>query len=305
MKFEDVAARWLTEYKRTVAETTYYKAQEALRVHLLPYYGGREIDQIARNEIIAYVDYKAENGSAHYHNGIARRSVKMHITVLRKIFDYAIGAGLVAETPVKEIPLRGVPERSREINVFTADEVSRLIGAARPKWFADVILLAYRTGMRRGEIYGLKWDDVSFEERTLRVRRSVAALVHGQRIVKETKTRSSNRVIALDAATVDMLMRRRAACGGCEWVIYNQYFAPPSPWYTSKFMRAACLAIGIPPRGLHTLRHTHATMLLRAGVYVKIVQERLGHSDITTTLQIYAHAIPSMQADAVKVMDRL
>ena len=307
MLFRDAAAEWFEEYKQDRELRTVCIADELLRVHILPSWGEMDMRNITHDAIQAFAVSLSQHGpSAVYPQGLTRPSIKRDISILRRIFDREIHQGNVVSNPATGISLKGLPIRSREVMIFTPDEVTLLIRSARPRWFADLLILAYRTGMRRGELYGLRWEDVDLNLERLYVRRSISCPYAGMRIEKEPKTPSSRRTILLDGTTVSMLAQRKADWGqSSPWVIVNAHGQAPSPWDTTRLMNKACIAAGLQPRGIHTLRHTHASILLSKGVYIKTVQQRLGHASISTTLQTYAHALVEMQKEAVGIFDSL
>jgi integrase len=169
-----------------------------------------------------------------------------------------------------------------------------------------MVTIAYRTGMRRGEVLGLQWRDIDLASTApmLSVARQLLAIQDGQPVVGPPKTETSRRRIMLDAGTAGLLHSLHATQSG-DWVIQCKHECPPSPNWITKVMHNACLRAEIPHRSFHSLRHTHATLLLAAGVNPKVVQERLGHAHIEMTLGIYGHVLPSMQAAAVAALDRL
>lgn len=151
--------------------------------------------------------------------------------------------------------------------------------------------------MRRGEIFGLQWRDVNWTAETIMVQRAVTATHSGEREVTPPKTYTSCRCIPIDRHCIDLL-RMLQATARSEWVIVDQYGRPISPWYTVRYMHAACDALGIPHRGLHALRHTHATTCLAAAP-AKVVQDRLGHAWLSQTITTYNHAIHVPQDNIV------
>jgi len=300
MFYKDLLAEWWRGYRITLAPITQHKKEEEMRVHILPALGGKDVAQITSGDLQDFIALLF--GKDYRGGGLSPSMAQNLFKIIRPTLSYAAKHGYIPSSPMDDVRLP--PISYREVRVFTAAEVKLLIAAARPAWLADMILLAYRTGMRRGEVYGLKWADLDFDGATLMVRRMVGAYEPRQRYVHPPKTRKSARVIALDMATVEMLRRRQQAAAG-EWVFPAPDGGPRSPWYMTKYMAGACKAAGIPHRSFHILRHTHATLLLAAGVNPRIVQERLGHSNLSMTLGTYYHYLPSMQAAAVEVLDRL
>jgi integrase len=168
--------------------------------------------------------------------------------------------------------------------------------------------------MRRGELVGLRWTDVDLEAGRLTVRRAVVT-VRYEMIESEPKTEKSRRPIALDPQTVKILrewrvrqLEERLLCGG-GWIDTDDVFTRPDgsglhPDRVSKLFDAAVNNAGVPRLRLHDVRHTWATMALRAGVHPKIVSERLGHSSIQITLDIYSHITEEQDREAaIRVAD--
>jgi integrase len=182
------------------------------------------------------------------------------------------------------------------------------------------ILLALATGLRKGEVFGLKWSDLDGE--SLHVSRTLSQTAQGVEL-KTPKTKKSNRTIALPQFSVDLLRRHRAEQSKTKLAMGSGYrdkgliFARPdgSPWKTTsfdgmfaRFVRNAELWKLRPELKrfrFHDLRHTQATQLLKAGENIKVVSERLGHASITITLDTYAHVLPNMQAEAAGKCDAL
>jgi integrase len=177
---------------------------------------------------------------------------------------------------------------------------------------AAAIFLAFATGVRRGELLGLRWRDVDLERARLSVVQAVEqvrGVVKKGVALKEPKTSHGRRTIALSPAAVAELRRHRAEQAkerlklGLGKVEGNLVFTTAlgeviAPNAFSKAFAAIVARVGIPRCRVHALRHTHITELLRAGVHPKIASERAGHSSVAMTLDTYSHAVPSMQEDA-------
>ena len=186
----------------------------------------------------------------------------------------------------------------------------RLLGESR---LYMPTMLAVTTGLRRGEILGLRWDNVDLVAGTLTVVQSLEQTKDGLRL-KTPKTHRSRRSIALLAMTTTELRLHRAKQAEERLALGPAYeeagFVCPrpggAPWTPDVFSTAFAAFVrrsGLSQFRFHDLRHTHASHLLRAGVHPKIVSERLGHSSVGITLDTYSHVLPGMQQDAVKLID--
>jgi integrase len=171
-----------------------------------------------------------------------------------------------------------------------------------------LLRLAATTGMRRGEVLGLRWRDVDLQRGVLQVVqqrvRGADALTYGP-----PKTSRGRRRIDLDPATVSALREHRRRqledrlAFGPGYIDADLVFAradgsPLDPDVVSRSFERLARRVGLTPIRFHDLRHTHATLALAAGIHPKVVQERLGHSSVSITLDLYSHAVPAMQADA-------
>ncbi len=200
-----------------------------------------------------------------------------------------------------------------EIEILMDDELHTVLKTARSTRSYPPILLAATTGMRRGEVLGLRWRDVNLDTAELTVNNTLEETKAGLRL-KEPKSKRSRRNITLPALMVDALRAHKVAQAqerfmlGLGWDDDGYVFAtleggPMRPRNLSKEFTRIVERAGARRVSFHSLRHTHANQLLRDGVHVKVVSERLGHSTISITLDIYAHTIPNMQADAAARID--
>jgi integrase len=193
------------------------------------------------------------------------------------------------------------------------DETASLLNLLGESRLYLPVLLGVTTGLRRGEILGLRWSDIDLATCTIAVVQSLEQTKEGLRF-KAPKTHRSRRSIVLGAMTVEALRSHRAkqaeerlALGpGYE----DQDLVCPrpggTPWAPDVFSTTFAAFVrrsGMKPFRFHDLRHTHATHLLKAGVHPKIVSERLGHSAVGITLDTYSHVLPSMQQDAMRLID--
>ena len=249
------------------------------------------------------------------------------ISAARRYFaqciDDAIKEGILMKNPVRMA--KGPRLQRKEIAVLSKDEVVELIETAghidHP--FMSVMMpvlieLTAHTGLRQGEVFGLKWDDVDFVNGGIYIRRSLAHVVGKGAVFQEPKTKCSRRRVLLLSGDVERLkeyrkwQRKYADELGDEFDWQNLLFTSPfgKPISPTNFSRRYFKPLLAKCRidksfTFHGLRHTHATLLLQQGVNPKIVQERLGHSSIKVTMDTYSHVLPDMQQQAVDALNDL
>lgn len=198
----------------------------------------------------------------------------------------------------------------RTIRPLTAEQVQQLLKAAEKDRFHALYVLAVGSGLRLGEIFGLQWQHVDLKAQALTVCQSLQEL-NGQLELAEPKTAKSRRRIDLPKTVVDALWKHKKRMlaegfAAVPWVFCNGHSGPlrRSHFHRQNF-KPLLKRAQLPSIRFHDLRHTSATLLLSAGVHPKVVQERLGHSQISVTLDIYSHVLPTMQIEAAGKMDQL
>jgi integrase len=203
-----------------------------------------------------------------------------------------------------------------EIKAIGVEEARCLLDAALTEGsaYGDCVVLALHTGLRLGELLGLRWEDVDLERGLLTVRRTLQHLPGREQEFREPKTARSGRTIPLGSAAVSVLERlrrrqreERLASGPAyqnRGMVLSTVLGTPLDDRNVRraFYRIARNA-GVEPMRFHDLRHTHATLLLARGVHPKVVSERLGHATIGITLDTYSHVLPNLQEEAIKDFD--
>lgn len=301
MLFADVTEEWWIGNSMNLRDVSAIIKRRMVDKHILQWFGQRDIENIDDVFINQFIINERSTGNRLTKGGLCHNTIVKEMSVLREIFKYAEIKGYVKNNPMNLI--KGMKKESvKEYKTFTFEEVQKLIKNARPKWLGDLILLAYHTGMRKCECYGLQWKDIDFNEKLLMVVRSVTATQPNERLINEPKTRTSKRIILLDEKTVTMLKRRYDNRSSDTWVFANQYGELISPWYNVKYFRDTCLKSEIPIRRFYDLRHTHITELVTAGIPLPVIQKRAGHSDIKMTMH-YTHIQPDMQKCAVELLN--
>jgi|LFRM01.2.fsa_nt_gb integrase len=228
-------------------------------------------------------------------DGVGKRTIELTHATLYSAFEQAIKLQVLKTNPAHgtEVPR---PEK-KETVVLSPDKIWVLLQAAETSPVRDLVHLALATGMRKTELLALKWDDINLDKGIIYVQRNLIR-VKEKTILKEPKTKSSQRPILLDPITLSRLRNMRGNSKS-EFVFTRADGENPMCPYTvtHQFARIA-KAAGMPGLRFHDLRHAHATVLLGQGINPKIVQERLGHASIRTTMDIYSHVIPTMQKEA-------
>jgi len=243
---------------------------------------------------------------------LAPKTVKGCHIVLHRALSDAERLGLVPRNVAHAARSPAVDRK--EAATWSAEELAAFLQSVEDdRLYAAYVVLA-TTGMRRGELFGLRWSDLDLDCGRLSIAQSLLN-IDSTLVIEPTKTNRSRRSVALDPGTVDVLRahrRRQAeerlAFGAQRNGSYNLVFCKPDgtlehPDMFSRRFKKQVKAAGLPElRGVHNLRHTWATLALKAGIHPKIVSDRLGHATIAVTIDTYSHVTPSMDADAADLV---
>ncbi len=250
----------------------------------------------------------AEPGVGRHGKGLSPHSIKHTYTFVNLVLEDAVRLRVLKENPNK--PIARPKFERRDAEHWTPAEAAEFLArtTADELWPAWVLLLT--TGMRRGEILGLRWNDIDIERGVARVRRNVVSagyVVHE----KEPKTATGRRSVALDSFTLGGLkdhrvrVEQRAEFVGRrvahdEPVFLSAIGEPIHPMSFSRLFRDGAVRAGVRPISVKDGRHTSATLALVANTHPKVVSERLGHSDVQITMDVYSHVIEGLQRDAAE-----
>lgn len=307
--------RWLRDYAaNNVSLSTLERYRGIIETHLVPALGGLRLRDLRPAHIqAAYGRALAAGGRADGGaGGLRPRTVLKHHRLLHEALGHAVRWQLIARNPVEAVtPPR--PERS-EMRVLDTDDTRRLLEEAATTPYHALIYVAVATGARTGELLALRWQDVELDRATIHITRSARRFPRRGVVYTDTKSHRSRRPVALSPDTVATLQRHRRAQAEERLALGPAYsdeglvFAGPTgkPLDDRNLRRAFDRMVaraGLPRLRLHDLRHTAATLMLRAGVHPKVVSERLGHATVSLTLDTYSHVLPDLQRDAAEVMD--
>jgi integrase len=298
---------WLVHVKGRVRQKTWMGYEGQIRNYAKPHLGEVRISDLEALDIQGL--YSELLGRTPALSG--GTVLNLH-SVLTQAFGQAVRWGYLSVSPVSGTQ----PPRARRKEPLIIDEkaTATILEAAKGTRLEAPVAIAIATGMRRGEILGLRWSDMDDDWTLLRVRRSLQT-ADGLRF-EDPKTRRSRRTVALPEFLRTYLQRqqedqlRRRNKLGKRWkendlVIDKGDGSPLNPDTMSSSWWYFCRAHGLPKIRFHDLRHAHATLMLLQGVHPKIVSERLGHASIGITLDTYSHVLPTMQEDAVRAFDAL
>ncbi|MEM7339786.1 MAG: tyrosine-type recombinase/integrase [Actinomycetota bacterium] len=300
---------WLETQRQHLKATTwesYRVAVDRIDQHL----GHRPVRDLTPLEIEAFYAQLSESG-ARSGKPLAPKSVRNTHVVLRKALADAERLGMVARNAASAA--RPPTSRPPEQRTWDSDQIAQFFQNVAEDRLRASYILAATTGMRRGEVLGLRWADVDLDARQLAIRQTLTT-VNYQPVIAAPKSKRSVRVIYLDDHSVDVLRshRRRQVeerqalpgtwDGSHDLVFRDEVGEPINPdWFSREFTRRV-KASGLPSIRFHDLRHSYATLALKAGVHPKIVSERLGHATVGITLDLYSHVTPAIARDAADVV---
>lgn len=306
-KFKEFTLDYIVNtYQYRVKKTSYETAYNVILTHIIPWFGDVDLNDIDQFLVHEFYQEKMKEG---YSSSYIQRMHEMVRLILRVAYKW--------EILHKDIASLLEPPRlkKKEMKVWTVDQVNTFLKFTKniTRYYPVFFLAAY-TGMRKGEILGLTWDDINFEEKTISVNKTLA-YAGKEYILQSPKTRNSYRTIYIDDDIIRVLKRQkikqnleRLKNGGV-YKEHNMVFAQETgecvfPQAVNILFTRFIKQSGLPKIRFHDLRHTHATILLQMGVNPKIVAERLGHSSVQITLDTYSHVLPSMKKDLTEQFSR-
>ncbi len=300
---------WLEGHRLAIKTKTHADYKEIIDSYLIPLLGSRKVQQLRTTEISrAYRELHTSGGK----NGgpLSARTVDGVHRVLRKALNDAIvPEQLITLNPAIRATRPRLEQTTAAIT-WTPEEVAVFLTAAKKHRLYCIFHFAAFTGVRRGELLGLRWADVDFDSAEVTIARS-AAVIGGQR-VEGTPKGGRARTIPLDAGTVKALSEHRLRqrverlaagpvwAGGTDCVFLTETGKPIHDGTPTSLLPKIAKTAGLPRTRFHDLRHMHATTLLGAGVPVHVVAARLGHADPAITLRVYAHVLGGQSASAAE-----
>lgn len=295
--YQEAYEEWLEIYRNNVKESTLHKTIVVFRDHILPKFGKYKIDLISINSL----QKQAYEWHSKYKN------YKKMINYTFAVFNYAFRMGYISSNPKDKfiMPKKVQEQQDDDLKYYTREELITLFKYlekdATNEWFTFFRLLAY-TGIRKGECLALTWNDIDFKNNTLTVNKTISVGLNNKQIIQDPKSFNSFRTISIDTNTMTILKKWKTEQAsmllkfGHNSMNKNQLIfstASRNKMYTlSKprtILKKVCDKNNFKFIHIHGFRHTHASLLFESGVTMESVKERLGHSDIQTTVNIYTH----------------
>lgn len=301
--FKEVSDLWLESYETTVKPTTYQNTKNYLNAIIEHHFKDIRIESVS----VAMMQKIVIDLSKKY---VAYLS---QLSIINRVFKYAVHLDIIQTNPVDRI-IRPKQQKSRKEKIaLTKEELKQFLTLAkkdaRPVLYTAWHTLAY-TGLRRGELLGLEWSDIDFENKTISINKTLVT-VNGSLYTQSPKTKRSTRTISLDDATIQVLknwkleQKKQFFKNGVkskDIVITNIKGSYLDFAYFREELKKFLSTHNLKRFSVHSLRHTHASLLFEAGIEPKTISDRLGHSNIQTTLNMYTHLNDKQRSD---VADRL
>ena len=304
-----LCTRWLPTRQDRLRPTTAFRYEQMIDRYVLPHIGRVPLRSLTIRHLEHLYAHLRRSGG---HDGgpLAPKTVLNVHQILRTALGDAERSGLLQRNVARlmDPPCHGAAPEQR---CWNEHQLRQFLHVAMAHRLGAAIWLAAMTGMRRGEVLGLRWTDIDLDAATLSIRRSVSCTGY-QVHTTPAKTRTSRRAIDLDQRTVDVLREWRqhqlvelGTVAADATVFTRTDGRPVHPHTLSQTVDRLQRTAGVPAIRLHDLRHTHATLMLKHGVPLKVVSERLGHSTPAFTMAVYQHVLPGMQRDAANIFARL
>jgi integrase len=314
MTVREYLLQWLEDYaKVNVRPRTHERYEEICRLHLIPALGAITLTALQPSHIQNHYAKAQKEGRYDGKGGLSKRTIHHHHRILFEALKHAVKQGFVARNVAEAV----TPPRPDhvEMNTLSREGLNALLQLAQETPYYALFYTAAYTGCRRSELLALRWDRVDLDFGFMEVVESLHQLHNGEITFKPPKSQRSRRRIALSPSLAIVLREHKSAqnmlrkqCGlqplAANDLVFSKPDGSPIPpdTITGTFRRIANKA-GYNGN-FHSLRHTHATLMLEEGIHPKVVSERLGHATVATTLDIYSHKVPGLDEAAALRFDK-
>lgn len=296
---QEVFSEWIEVHSIHIAENTKRGYKNYLEKYIYPHLGNLRIQTLTASDLNGfYADLRKE--------GLNGRSVQYCHATIHLALKYAVLMQYVGSNAADQVT--HLKKNAYRPYVYSDAQTLELLKASEQTIYEIPVYLAVYLGLRRGEVLGLQWKDVDLKNKSIQIRSNLVC-IDGEKTICSPKTEAGNRVIAVPSELVQKLKEHRTSQKhahhgkGKDYVCCRKDGEPYNTYAFSVMFSRFLKRKGLPHCRFHDLRHIHATLLLKSGVNMKTAQARLGHSDISTTMNIYTHVDETMQSDPAERMD--
>ena len=298
---------WYQNYsKPKLRPTTQMGYENAIYKHIIPALGIIPLSELSTNDVQQFYAKLKKEGrlirTELYGEGVSDRTVWACHTRIRTALDRAVQDGLIRINPAAECKLP--PQNTKEMQILTREEMQRFLIQAKEEGYFELFLLELATGLRRGEVLALQWNDLNFDTGELRIERQVYR-ANGELVVSTPKTKAAFRTIVLPPPLVEVLRKYRQQADS-RWMFPSpaKEDSPLDPATCRKRLQTILMHAGCKRVRFHDLRHLFVTTALESGMDVKTLSAIIGHVSAKTTLNIYTHVTDAMRQTAAEKIDR-
>ncbi len=297
--FADYIKIWLNQKELGVDKITFQGYRSVANAHIIPYFEKKKtkLSDVSREDIQEYINIKTKNGRLDGKGGLSAKSIKIHKSIIQLVLKEAVKTNLILKNPCEFVTLPKMERR--EISFYDEQQIVNLFKSIKNEELYPLIYLTVIYGLRRSEVLGLKWDSINFDNKTITIKHTV---VRFDTVVEKdsTKNKSSLRSYPLTKEVEQILKdlkkreeENRKLFGDAyidnDYILKWENGKPYAPDYITMKFSKILKAYNLPHIRFHDLRHSCASLLVANGFQLKDIQEWLGHSDIQTTANVYAH----------------
>ena len=299
---------WMENYAKVkLRPSTFKTSQGFLKNHIKPQIGSIPLADLTSLDLQRFYKHLLDGGrvdrieAKKKPKGLAPKTVRNIHQMICSAYNLAMEQRLVTKNPTQGCALPKVEHK--EMKTLTADQLSAFFREARDSGVYELYYLDLATGLRRGELLGLKWTDVDLDRGILKIQRAISRQ-NGKVVEAPLKTKNAYRTLPLSADAISVLKMQKCKVNSSEWVFPSPTGGPMSPDSVLHMLQRVLKRAALPRIRFHDLRHTFATLALENGMDVKTLSAMLGHVSAATTLDIYTHITDDMQRAAAENIDR-
>lgn len=298
--FEVFYKKYMSDLKKRIKEYSFSNKKAIIETHILPYFEGMSISKITpldiRNFQTTMIEKKKPSGEE-YSQGY----LKTVNNQLKAMLNYAVSFYGLSENPCVKAGSMGSFKREKNIVVWNVEEFNMFFSELSEPWARLGFSILYWCGLRIGELLALTWKDIDIDKKIIIVNKSYQFL-NGKDLVTSTKTKKSNREVFFTQNIIDLYYEYKECCYKPK---LNDRVFPFTKNHFHTALKNGCIKSGVKKTTLHGLRHSHASMLVSEGINIVAIADRLGHENISTTLNIYSHLYSKDEKKVINVLEEI